>query len=127
MQNGHLMAATLTSLFVAGTLVDQDQIRVNTVPKKLKDGENDSLTTLLSMTGAAEELDAELSRTIVGFVSAHLQMKNTLGDGDGGDGSGFEGRSERGACEVEGGVRVVPRTESAQPLQARERLFSASD
>ena len=60
------------------TLVDADQIRVNIVPKKLKDGDNDALTTPLSVTGTAEDLDAELSSTIVGFVGSHLQMKNTL-------------------------------------------------
>jgi PRTRC genetic system protein E len=60
------------------TLVDADQIRVNIVPNKLKDGDNDALTTPLSVTGTAEELDSELSSTIVGFVDSHLQMKNTL-------------------------------------------------
>jgi PRTRC genetic system protein E len=60
------------------TLVDADQIRVNIVPKKLKDGDNDALTTPLSVTGTAEELDAELASTLVGFVGSHLQMKNTL-------------------------------------------------
>jgi PRTRC genetic system protein E len=60
------------------TLVDADQIRVNIVPKKIKDGDNDALTTPLSVTGTAEDLDAELSSTIVSFVGSHLQMKNTL-------------------------------------------------
>jgi PRTRC genetic system protein E len=60
------------------TLVDADQIRVNIVPKKLKDGDNDALTTPLSVTGTAEDLDVELSTTIVSFVGSHLQMKNTL-------------------------------------------------
>ena len=60
------------------TLVDADQIRVNIVPKKLKDGDNDALTIPLSVTGTAEDLDAELSTTIVSFVGSHLQMKNTL-------------------------------------------------
>jgi PRTRC genetic system protein E len=60
------------------TLVETDQIRVNIVPKKLKDGDNDALTTPLSVTGTAEDLDAELSTTIVSFVGSHLQMKNTL-------------------------------------------------
>ena len=60
------------------TLVDPDQIRVNIVPKKLKDGDNDALTTPLSVTGTAEDLDAELSTTIVSFVGSHLQMRNTL-------------------------------------------------
>ena len=60
------------------TLVDADQIRVNIVPKKLKDGDNDALTTPLSVTGTAEDLDTELSTTIISFVGSHLQMKNTL-------------------------------------------------
>ena len=60
------------------TLVETDQIRVNIVPKKLKEGDNDALTTPLSVTGTAGDLDAELSSTIVGFVGSHLQMKNTL-------------------------------------------------
>ena len=60
------------------TLVDADQIRVNIVPKKLKDGDNNALTTPLSITGTAEDLDAELSTTIISFVGSHLQMKNAL-------------------------------------------------
>jgi PRTRC genetic system protein E len=51
---------------------------MNIVPKKLKDGDNDALTTPLSVTGTAEELDAQLRPTLVGFVGSHLQMKNTL-------------------------------------------------
>ena len=60
------------------TLVDPDQIRVNIVPKKLKDGDNDALTIPLSVTGTADALDADLPSTIVSFVGFHLQMKNNL-------------------------------------------------
>ncbi len=60
------------------THIEEDQIRVNVIPQKLKDGENAALTTPLTVTGTAEELDRELSTTIVGFVSAHLQLRNTL-------------------------------------------------
>jgi PRTRC genetic system protein E len=60
------------------TLVDEDQIRVNIVPKKLKDGDNDALTIPLSVTGTAEDLDTELSTTIINFVGFHLQLRNTL-------------------------------------------------
>ena len=66
------------AILLTVTLVDADQIRVNIVPKKLKDGDNDALTTPLSVTGTAEELDAELASTLVGYVGSHLQMKNTL-------------------------------------------------
>lgn len=59
-------------------LEEDDQIRVNIIPKKLKDGENNALTTPRTVTGTAEELDRDLPSTIVGFVSAHLQLRNTL-------------------------------------------------
>ena len=60
------------------TALDDDQIRVNVVPKKTKDGDHDALTTPLSVTGTAEELDTQLAATLVGFVASHLQMKNAL-------------------------------------------------
>lgn len=60
------------------TFTEDDQIRVNVVPKKLKDDENKALTTPLTITGTAEELDTELGPTLVNFVAAHLQLKNTL-------------------------------------------------
>jgi PRTRC genetic system protein E len=60
------------------TLIDEDQIRVNIVPKKLKDGDNDALTIPLSVTGTADALDEDLPSTIVSFVGFHLQMKNNL-------------------------------------------------
>jgi len=60
------------------TFLGEDQIRVNVVPKKLNDGENNAFTTPLTITGTAEELDAELGSTLVDFVGSHLQLKNTL-------------------------------------------------
>ncbi len=66
------------AVVMTATALDDDQIRVNIVPKKMKDGDNDALTTPLSVTGTAEELDAQLGPTLVGFVASHLQMKNAL-------------------------------------------------
>ena len=66
------------AVLMTATALDDDQIRVNVVPKKMKDGDNDALTTPLSVTGTAEELDAQLGSTLVGFVASHLQMKNAL-------------------------------------------------
>src|SRR5258708_16552209 len=60
------------------THLEEDQIRVNVIPQKLKDGENAALTTPLTVTGTADELDRELPATLVDFVSAHLQLRNTL-------------------------------------------------
>lgn len=60
------------------THLDEDQLRVNVIPKKLKEGENEALTTPLSITGTAEEVDRDLPSTLVSFVSSHLQLKNSL-------------------------------------------------
>jgi PRTRC genetic system protein E len=60
------------------TYLEEDQIRVNVIPKKLKDGENAALTTPLSVTGTAEELDRDLPSTLVNFVSSHLRLRNSL-------------------------------------------------
>ena len=66
------------AVLMTATALDDDQIRVNVVPKKIKDGDHDALTTPLSVTGTAEELDTQLAATLVGFVASHLQMKNAL-------------------------------------------------
>ena len=66
------------AVVMTATALDDDQIRVNVVPKKIKDGDHDALTTPLSVTGTAEELDTQLGSTLVGFVASHLQMKNAL-------------------------------------------------
>lgn len=58
--------------------VSEDQFRVNVVPKKISDGENDALTIPVSVSGTVEDLDAQLPQTLVAFVSGHLELKNTL-------------------------------------------------
>jgi PRTRC genetic system protein E len=60
------------------THVEEDQIRVNVIPQKLKEGENAALTTPLTITASAEELDRDLPATLVNFVGAHLGLKNSL-------------------------------------------------
>jgi PRTRC genetic system protein E len=60
------------------THLEDDQIRVNVIPQKIKDSENAALTTPLTVTGSAEELDRDLPATLVSFVGAHLGLRNTL-------------------------------------------------
>lgn len=60
------------------THLEDEQIRVNVIPQKIKDGENAALTTPLTVTGTSEELDRDLPSTLVNFVGAHLGLKNTL-------------------------------------------------
>jgi PRTRC genetic system protein E len=58
--------------------VEDDQFRVNVIPKKVADGDNDALTTPVSVTGTVEDLDKELPQTLLHFVSSHLELKNSL-------------------------------------------------
>jgi PRTRC genetic system protein E len=60
------------------THVEEDQFRVNVIPKKVTEGDNDALTTPVSVTGTVEDLDRELPQTLLHFVSSHLALKNTL-------------------------------------------------
>ena len=60
------------------TRLEDDTIRVNVIPRKLNESENDALTTPLSVAGTAEDLDAELPSALVQFVGAHLELRNTL-------------------------------------------------
>jgi PRTRC genetic system protein E len=60
------------------TRLEDDTIRVNVIPRKLNESENEALTTPLSVAGTAEDLDAELPSALVQFVGAHLELKNTL-------------------------------------------------
>ncbi len=66
------------SVLLTVTSLEDDQIRVNVMPKKLKEGENSALTTPMSVTGTAAELDEQLPNAIVSFVASHLELKNTL-------------------------------------------------
>ncbi|HEX4165729.1 MAG TPA: PRTRC system protein E [Bryobacteraceae bacterium] len=66
------------SVLLTVALVENDQVRVNVMPKKMADGENTALTTPMSFTGTAAELDEQLPAAISSFVASHLQLKNTL-------------------------------------------------
>jgi PRTRC genetic system protein E len=58
--------------------LEDDQLRVTVIPQKIKEGENTALLTPVMVTGTPEQLDQELPSTLVNFVGAHLQLKNTL-------------------------------------------------
>ena len=60
------------------TRLEDDTIRVNVIPRKLNESENDALTTPLSVAGTAEDLDNQLPSALVQFVGAHLELRNTL-------------------------------------------------
>ena len=54
------------------------RLQVNICPRQLKDGENTALTTPLSVTGTAAELDAELVSQVRGFVESHNALSTNL-------------------------------------------------
>ncbi len=55
-----------------------DKICLNVIPKKLKEGENEALTTPLTVTGSPKELDERLSNILVEFVGNHLELSSNL-------------------------------------------------
>jgi PRTRC genetic system protein E len=56
------------------------KLKVNLIPTKTKEGEQEALTTPLSFTGSAEELDAELGGHFASYVHSHVELHNTLAE-----------------------------------------------
>ncbi|HZC24667.1 MAG TPA: PRTRC system protein E [Candidatus Binatia bacterium] len=55
-----------------------EKLKVNVIPAKLRDGEDQALTTPLTYTGSPEELDAELGKHLASYVDSHLALGSTL-------------------------------------------------
>ncbi len=92
---------------------------MNVIPQKLKDGENAALTTPVTVTGTAEELDRDLPATLVNFVSAHLELKNTLERAK----SDMEAAAKTAQAEARAkskttATRVAPKAEPAKAAES---------
>ena len=63
-------------------LVNEQAIRVNVIPKRLKDGDSGdcSLTTPLTVTGTPEELDREFSGQLVAFTGSFVRLGSNLSE-----------------------------------------------
>ena len=94
------------------TRLDDDQISVNIIPKKLQDGENTALTTPFKLTGTAEELDRDLPSSIVDFIAAHLQLKSTL------DRAKAEMDAAGKAAQAEARSKKVPAKKESQKAES---------
>jgi PRTRC genetic system protein E len=57
-----------------------DKVKVNVIPAKTKEGEDQALTTPLSYTAAPEELDAEFGRHLASYVDTRLALGSTLAE-----------------------------------------------
>jgi len=99
------------------TFIEEDQIRVNVVPKKLKDGDNSALTTPVTVTGTAEELDAELGPTLVNFVGAHLQLKNTLESAK----ADMDAAAKAAQAEARSKTKTPPKKDTAQSSTSKPK------
>lgn len=58
----------------------EEKLKVNVIPVKAKEGEDEALTTPLSYTGSPEELDKELGPHLVSYVDSHLALGSTLAE-----------------------------------------------
>lgn len=58
----------------------EQKLKVNVIPTKAKDGEDQALTTPLSYTASAEELDAELGKQLASYVDSHTQLGSSLAE-----------------------------------------------
>jgi PRTRC genetic system protein E len=58
----------------------EGKLKVNVIPTKAKDSEDQALTTPLSYTGSPEELDAELGKHLASYVDSHVQLGSTLAE-----------------------------------------------
>ena len=72
-----LLAGRTVLITVAN--VDDKTLRVNVIPHAKAD-ENPALSTPLTYTGLAEELDAELGKHLAGYVQTHQQTASTLAE-----------------------------------------------
>jgi PRTRC genetic system protein E len=106
------------AVLVTITHLEVDQIRVNVIPQKIKDGENTALTTPLTVTGTAEELDRDLPATLVDFVGAHLGLKNNLDRAKQElDAAVKAAQAEARSKTKSAGTRPTPKTEVAKPTE----------
>jgi len=58
----------------------EQKLKVNVIPTRVKDGEDQALATPLSYTASAEELDAELGKHLASYVASHTELGSTLAE-----------------------------------------------
>jgi PRTRC genetic system protein E len=70
------------SVMLTLALVGDKSIRVNVIPKRLKESDSgdDALTTPLTVTGTPDELDREFARQLTGFTEAFVKLGSNLAE-----------------------------------------------
>jgi PRTRC genetic system protein E len=67
------------TLLITVARIDE-KLKVNVIPVKAKEGEDEALTTPLSYTGSPEELDRELGQHLASYVDSYLALGSTLAE-----------------------------------------------
>jgi PRTRC genetic system protein E len=95
----------------------EEKLKVNVIPTKAKEGEEQALTTPLSYTGSPEELDAELGKHLASYVDSHVQLGSTLA----------EAKSEMDAAAkaARQKVKAAQHAPKADPATAKEEEAAA--
>jgi PRTRC genetic system protein E len=97
----------------------EGRVKVNVIPAKAKEAEDQALTTPLSYTASPEELDAEFGKHLAGYVDAHLSLGSTLA----------EAKAEMGAAAKAARQKAkatqVPKTEAASAKKAEPTTSTA--
>ena len=70
------------SVMLTLALVGDKAIRVNVIPKRLKESDSgdDALTTPLTVTGTPDELDREFAGQLMGFTEAFVKLGSNLAE-----------------------------------------------
>ena len=94
----------------------EEKVKVNVIPTKAKEGEEQALTTPLSYTGSPEELDAELGKHLASYVDSHVQLGNTLA----------EARAEMDAAAKTARQKVKAAQQISKPDQTASKQETAA-
>jgi len=94
----------------------EEKLKVNVIPTKAKEGEDQALMTPLSYTGSAEELDAELGKHLASYVDSHVQLGSTL----------VEAKSEMDAAAKAARQKVKATQQSSKPDQTAPKQETAA-
>ena len=89
----------------------EETLKVNVIPAKAKDGEDQALTTPLSYTASPEELDAELGKHLASYVDSHIQLGSTL----------TEAKREMDAAAKAARQRAKASQQTSKPVQSQAK------
>jgi PRTRC genetic system protein E len=73
-----LLADRTVVLIVAKA--DDGNLTVSVIPKRVRDSENSALVTPMCCTGAADELDRDLTAQLGNFVAGYVRLSNNLAE-----------------------------------------------